>query len=208
MVGCFAGPIFPFGALEQVAPLAEADPGGVAAAIATFLESEEGGYWPQEGWQVLHVTANEILLANEDAQGGISFMNVSNDGSGWTWSGASSGGECPLEYAPPQGLGAVDWRLDPSGPPLTAESTLVSVLLTERSCVSGQEIGDRLVGPQVSMTDTEVRIAFAAEPPPGDAFDCQGNPETPYLVELPEPLGGRRVIEGNRIGRSLADYLD
>jgi hypothetical protein len=57
------------------------------------------------------------------------------------------------------------------------------------------------------ITDTDVRMVFAAEPPPGDAFQCQGNPETPYTVELPEPLGDREIIEAMTIGISLEDYL-
>jgi len=35
------------------------------------------------------------------------------------------------------------------------------------------------------MTDTRVYVAFAAEPPPGDAFNCQGNPSTEFMVDLP-----------------------
>jgi hypothetical protein len=82
------------------------------------------------------------------------------------------------------------------------------VLLTERECVSGQEIGDRLVGPQIVMTDSSIRIAFAANPPEGDAFTCQGNPETPFVLELPQPIGDREIIEGYGIGIQLEDYLD
>ncbi|MGH3649413.1 MAG: hypothetical protein ACRDU9_01790, partial [Acidimicrobiia bacterium] len=74
--------------------------------------------------------------------------------------------------------------------------------------VSGQEIGDRLRGPQIVMTDSQVFIAFAAEPPPGEAFDCQANPDTPYTVELSDPLGARQLVEGLAIGISLEDYLE
>jgi hypothetical protein len=58
------------------------------------------------------------------------------------------------------------------------------------------------------MTPTQVFVAFAAQRPEGDAFDCQGNPETAAVVELPEPLGGREIVEGLEIGIDLADYVD
>ena len=57
------------------------------------------------------------------------------------------------------------------------------------------------------MTADEVRVAFAAKPPPGQDFTCPGNPEIPLTVELPEPLGDRIVVEGLAIGINLEDYL-
>jgi hypothetical protein len=58
------------------------------------------------------------------------------------------------------------------------------------------------------MTDTQIFVAFAAERPGGDVFDCQGNPDTPFVVELPEPIGARELVEGMEIGIDLADYVD
>ena len=208
IVSCHAGPSFPLAALDRIVPLSEGDPGGVTEAIALFLESAEGQYWPQDDWQILHTTQNEILLVHKGDGGGLAFMNVSNGGDGWKWSGSQSGGPCPLEYTVARGMNAVDWRLDPSASAPTPESIEIAVLITERECVSGQEIGDRLVGPQIVMTELVVRIAFAAEPPGGTAFDCQGNPETPLLVVLPEPIGERELVEGAGIGIDLEAYLD
>lgn len=199
---------FPISALADIRPLEEADPGGVAAAIESFLSSEEGQFWPQEGWQVLHSTDREVLLVVKE-EGSLAFMSASNDGTGWTWSGSGGGGqECPLEFVFPEDLNAVTWRLDPDGPPLTRDTTEIEVILNERPCVGGREIGDRLVGPQIVMTDTQVFVAFAAERPEGDAFECPSNPDMPYTVELTEPLGDRDLVEGLEIGIDLADYVD
>jgi hypothetical protein len=102
---------------------------------------------------------------------------------------------------------AVDWPLDPET--LRDDSaTTLEVLVTERECASGQALGDRLRGPQVVLTADVVRLAFAAEPPPGDEFTCPSNPEARVTVELPEPLGGREIIEDLAIGINLEDYLD
>lgn len=208
MVSCGGAGVFPIGALEKIAPLEESDPGGVAVAIEEFLASGEGEYWPQEGWHILHATDAEVLLVAREG-GLLFFMRVSNTGSGWTWSGASGGGDsCPVEFVVPEELNTVSWRLDPDHPEPTAESTDIAVILNERPCVDGREIGDRLLGPQVVMTGSQVFIAFAAERPSGDEFTCPGNPDTPHVVELPEALGDRELVEGLRVGINLDDYLD
>lgn len=207
MVTCRSGPEFPFGALEEITPLADSDPGGVVEAIEPFLQSEEGQNWPQEGWLILHHAGDEILLASRTDESGLAFMTVSRADSGWMWNGAQIGGPCPLYYTVPDELNTVEWRLDPTAD-IDEESRQIGVLLSEMECASGQEIGNRLIGPQIVMTDTKVFIAFAAEPPPGDAHTCQGIPEQPYVVELPEPIGTREIVEGHQIGISLEEFLD
>jgi hypothetical protein len=208
IVSCPTGPSFPVSALADVPRLEDADPGGLAAAVAPFLQSGEGAFWPQTGWRILHLTGDTALLVQREP-GQLWFMTVVREDGRWGWSGGSAvSGTCPLKYSTPEGLNTVDWRLDPDTPPPGQDDTDISVILTERECVGGRPIGDRLVGPQVVMTDTTVHIAFAAQRPPGDAFDCQGNPDMRYTVTLPEPLGERQVIEGLGTGLSLEDYLD
>lgn len=205
-VGCPSGPTFPMSALEEQASIeGRAE---VEAAIRPFLDSEEGAFWPQQDWRILHETDTELLLVNRGETDHLHFMNLQRVEDGWKWAGASGGGPCPLRIALPEDVNTVDWRLDPSADPLTPETTDVPVLLTERECVSGQEIGDRLLGPEVVLTAEAILVAFAAIPPRGDAFDCQGNPETAYVVELPEPLGDREVRSGLELGIALEDLLD
>lgn len=205
-VGCWAGPVFRFGDLLEIEPLAAADRDAVVEAIEPFLAGEEGSFWPQTDWLILSETGSEILLVHQGADG-MSFMSVSRTDDEWQWSGSSSGGPCPLHYQVPEEMNPVDWRLDPKGRELTPDSTEVDVLITERDCVDGREIGDRLLEPEVVMTETTLRVALAARPPPGDAFTCPGNPETPYTVMLPAPLGDREIVEGLAIGLDLEDYL-
>jgi hypothetical protein len=203
-VSCPSGPSFQLSALDKVTPVADVDP-EMVEAIQPFLEGEEGQFWPQDGWVLLDQSPELALLAHAGEEG-ISFMTLDRVGGEWTWSGASGAGPCPLQFTVPQGLNTVVWRGDPAAPP-EPQSTELEILMTERECVSGQEIGDRLIGPQVVMTETKVFIAFATEPPPGDVFTCQGNPETPYTILLPEPLGDRQLMEGLSTGLDLADYL-
>ena len=139
---------------------------------------------------------------------GLAFMTFEVGPEGVEWSGASSPAECPLTVPTPEHLNTVNWALDPAHEAPSADSTQVHLLLTERECVSGIEIGDRLVGPDIHYTSEEVRIGFAATPPPGDAFNCQGNPSTPITVDLAEPLGERSLVDLFSVPGDLRDYLD
>ena len=209
IVDCASGPSFPMSALGDIRPLEGNDPGGVAEAIDTFLSNEEGQFWPQEDWLILHMSEDEMTLVNKVDSGELAYQFLTSDSDAWVWSGASiNGNPCDLQYAIPEDLNEVEWRLDPSGGELTPQSTKIDMLLTERECVDGREIGDRLRGPQIVMTETEVMVAFAAVPPTGDYFTCPGNPDTPYRLELPEPLGNRELVADRSIGISLEDYLN
>lgn len=207
-VACPFRPPFPASALDRVTPVLDTDPPGLREVMEEFLSDEEGQSWPQEGWQVLHRIDSAVLLVHHDAESDlISFMELEFKDGTWRWAGASSGCPGPLQIVPPEGLGVVSWRLDPEAAPLTPETTSIPLLVTELACVSGQPIGDRLVGPEVLMTEQEVLIAFGARPLPGGG-DCRDNPEQPVMVQLPEPLGDRVVRDGMDTGLDLADFLD
>ena len=69
-------------------------------------------------------------------------------------------------------------------------------------------MGNRLLDPEVVTTDGAVLITFAAEPPVPVEQNCQGNPEQPIVVELPEPLGDRTLRDGLAVGLNLEDFLN
>ena len=216
-IGCRSGPTFPASALEGTRPLAGSGLEEVGAAIRVFLDGGEGQFWPQDGWQILHQADAAVLLVHVERTGGsgealdesrVAFMTVEHVNGDWKWAGASSSGPCPLRTSLPQGLNTVEWRIDPSAEPLTPNSTQIGVLATEQECVSGQAMGDRLLGPEVVITETAVLIAFAANPPPGGSQTCPGNPELAVVVELPEPLGDREVLDGLALAGNLEDFLN
>lgn len=207
-IGCPSGPSFPASALEDIPPVEDVDLPGLDDAMQSFLDDEEGQFWPQEGWRLLDESDTTATLVHHDsATNAISFMDLEVQDGVWRWAGASSGGSCVLQTGLPEGLGVVTWRLDPSVDPPTAESTSIAVLVTERACASGRPMGDRLLGPEVILTDTEVLIAFAARSLVGFQ-ECPGNPEQPVVVELPEAIGGRMIIDGLDTGLDLADFLE
>ena len=76
----------------------------------------------------------------------LGFINLEKVGGTWSWIGTQfAGGPCPLMFDVPEGLNAVRWRLDPASPTPGSDDTTVAVLIHERECVSGMEIGDRLI---------------------------------------------------------------
>lgn len=209
MIDARCGAVFPVSALDNVPLLAESGLAEVEEAIRSFLESGEGGHWPQDDWLILHRTDSLVTLVHMDGtapEPTVALMYVENDAGEWRWAGSSIGGECPLEVMLPAGLNAVDWRLDPSAEPLTSDSTTIHVLVTERACASGQAMGQRLLGPQVVVTDTEVLVAFAAQAL-GGLQTCQGNPETAVTIELSGPIGPRVLANGVALDSSLEDLL-
>lgn len=215
-LGCPSGPTFPASALDEIRPLAGAGLDEIATAIRGFLDSEEGLYWPQGNWQILHETDDTVLLVYQGGDGSdssadessLAFQTVERVDGEWRWAGSSSGGSCPLRTSLPEGLNAVEWRIDPAADPLTPDSTRVELLVTERECASGQAMGERLLGPEIVTTEKAVLIAFAAEPPPGDFQDCQGNPEQSVVVDMAGPLGNRVISDGLAVAGNLEDFLD
>lgn len=210
IVGCPSGPTFPLSALDDAVALA-APANDVAAAMQTFLENEEGAFWPQDGWRVLHATDEQVLVVHVGdrstaAEAGLSFMTLEHDGDAWQWAGASGRGDCPLQFQLDEGLGIVGWRLDPDHPEPGPTDTTVHVLANESDCASGQAMGDRLNEPVVLADASQISITFSVTPPEGDQ-NCPSNPNTAVEVDLGEPLGDRRLVDGREVGVELEDLL-
>lgn len=205
LVGCGAdGLTFPRSALDTLHEFSPPN-SAVTEGMQSFLDSEEGDFWPQDGWRVLSSAGGvTVLLADADSQ--LWFQTLELSDGVWRWSGSSATGECPLRVPAPDGSNAVEWRLDPDEAAATPSSTEIHVLVHETACASGEPVGDRLVGPEVDLTATEVRVGFLAETQDGD-FNCPSNPETPVTIQLEAPLGERDVVDAYNLGKDLRDYL-
>jgi hypothetical protein len=102
------GAIFPASALNDVPLLAESGLAEVEEAIRPFLESGEGGHWPQDDWRILHRTDSKVTLVHVDgpaAEPTLALMWAENDADGWRWAGSGIGGGCPLEMMVSPGAG-------------------------------------------------------------------------------------------------------
>jgi hypothetical protein len=90
-----------------------------------------------------------------------------------------------------QGAEVADWVVDG---PIDRASTSILLLVTERACNSGQTAEGRIRA-LVEPTDAAVIVTVAVVPRPGD-HTCQSNPPTPFVLDLPEPLGARALLDG------------
>lgn len=209
-IGCPSGPFFPISALDSAPPLIEdsAVP-EVADAIAPFLSSGEGDFWPQDGWRVLELVVDqqvELVHPGSAEAPGVAFMSATWNGGQWQWSGSSIPGDCVLVTEAEGGDGSiVEWVVDPDGDPIGPETTTLVLLATERGCASGQPMGDRLREPLVTVTDDAIRILLSTEPREGDQ-ECPGNPSQRVEIELPEPLGDRELLDAR--DTDLGDLAD
>lgn len=61
------------------------------------------------------------------------------------------------------------------------------------ACANGQPATGRVRVPVLEMTERTVRLVIAIAPL-GTAT-CPGNPNTSYMLELPEPLGDRTLVD-------------
>ena len=157
------------------------------------LETPGGEPLPRGRWVVINIDDDLAIFA---ALSSSSFGTaaIERRGDRWIFGGHGSGRPCEPVVAMPPGLARVEVRIDPDSPPDPADTT-IHLLVTERGCASGREMGDALKGPQIVETDKAVLVAFAVIPVAGSAR-CPGNPSTSVTIDLSEPLGDRTLYDG------------
>jgi hypothetical protein len=101
---------------------------------------------------------------------------------------------CPNMAVPPDGYGAATWTLDPAYP-YSPDSTELHVLAQEWECASGQSAAGRVVQ-NVAFESDRVVVTLAVRQPVGDFQTCQGNPPTPVVLFLDQPVGDRTLYDG------------
>ncbi len=168
-----------------------ADP--VAAALRAFLGrgGVESDGLPDTGW--IHVGGTPALaeFVARDEAADWDFVSVERRAGAWIVLGW--GGCRPTAVL--EALSLATWTFPPDAGQPGPQATSFEALVNERACTSGQEMGDRLQPPLIDYGPTEVTVLFGARPLLG-GHDCPGNPSTRVEVELREPLGDRRLVDG------------
>lgn len=82
------------------------------------------------------------------------------------------------------------WRVDPSAE-LDAATREIPIVVNESACASGASAKGRIEA-DVTYRSDQVHIEVKVRPR-GGGQECPSNPDTPYVVELREPLGDREV---------------
>jgi len=194
-------PSFPISALDNLEPLTETASPEIVAAIDPLPRE----VFPNDGWAVLTEDSSIVTLIRVDG-GNAAFVTFRKTNAGLALDGGSGSGPCALRTTLPAGLNLVEWSLDPAQP-ANPDASVVEVLATERACASGQPIGDRLLGPQIIETDTEILIALTAIAQAGNQT-CPANPSKRVLVQLSQPIGTRVIRDGTVITTHIAELTE
>jgi hypothetical protein len=152
---------------------------------------------PDTGWREVSRTGSSVMWIAEDPQAEGSWIQVTgtNDGGEWRVTGWGGCGMTP-DVGP--GLGIANFRVAPHEQ-LTADTVEIDVLVTERACNSGEDARGRIVEPAIVAGADSVTVVFAVRPRLGVGQTCPSNPETPFLLVLPEPLGDRTLVDGSAV---------
>jgi hypothetical protein len=85
---------------------------------------------------------------------------------------------------------------------LSSGTTTFTALVTRLGCNSG--VTGTVEEPRVRLTDEQVILTFQVSPGDPAEAECPGNDAVPYVVELPEPLGDRALVDGACEDRAIA----
>lgn len=194
---CDGGPSFdpailqgPGGAENAANPAAEA----LRRHLAT--ENIEIDWLPDSGWiEVSRSEASASFLAPDPATEGSWFsVSVGRDGDAWKVEGW---GGCSLRPDVGFGMGIASFRVAPDAD-VGPGASEIPILVTERDCNSGEDATGRIVVSSLEADDTSVTAVIAVRPR-GGGQECPSNPETPFLLQLPEPLGDRALLDGSSV---------
>lgn len=189
--GNVAAPSFPLAMLSQAGGV---DPGedAPAAVLHALIRESEG--LPDTGWIRAAQTEDTVLFVARG--GGVPWsMAVFSQVDG-IWN-ADRSGQCHLQPEVPDGVDLAVFRLAP-GVELTPELTEVELRVSELACNSGRDARGRIQVLDLVPGGDTVTVILATVPRPG-AHDCPGNPETPFTLQLPEPLGDRLLLDGSEV---------
>jgi hypothetical protein len=189
---CDTPPGFPLSVFDQPA-VAEVAADPSAAALRTAFGAELAHGFPRSSyWLVGRGPTHANFVARSEA-GEAPFVYASfeqRDGA-WTLSGY---GDCRPTVVL-EGLSPASWTFDPALPAPDDAATSFTAVVTEWACTGGRPIADRLLPPMITYGADSISVIFSARPLPGE-HDCPGNPSSRVLVELREPLGSRRLVDG------------
>jgi hypothetical protein len=104
----------------------------------------------------------------------------------------TSDSPCTQRLVTDDDLGEADLTLADTPAP---GDTSVDLLVHERACASGQSADGRIQLVELNEATEQVQLRIGVRPPEGDGQSCQGNPPTPFTVELSEPLGEREITD-------------
>jgi hypothetical protein len=187
------------------APEAGARDDPAHAALLALIDEQarlEEGEIGAEGWHRVVDSPEEVVFLAETPESEAPFAVVHvvpGDAGmivvdGWA---VDSYGACTPRPVVPDELSVADWWVDPDVEPIGPDSVSIPALVRERACASEQSAEGRIQPPSIFYGPTEVTITIVVERRTG-VQACPGNPLTPFIIELAEPLGDRTLVDGGQ----------
>jgi hypothetical protein len=143
------------------------------------------------GWRILAETDDEILFGRGAPPRLATAAVTRNRGDRWTLLGVSIAKSLRAVH---DGVRASSWRPDPDFP-VSPRDTQLHILLTEQTMASGRLAEDRILPPEVALEQGRLVMRCFVRPLEGYTGRSSRH-ETPVLVELPEPIGERELVDG------------
>ncbi len=186
-------PAFPLAVLDQDGNV---DPGeDEPAALLQAVVRESAETLPEDGWIRVVETADTVMFVARGGAG-MAWSMVKFQLRDGVWQ-ADAYGQCRLQPAIPDGTNLAVFRVAPDAE-LGPEATDVPLLVTETACNSGEDARGRIRVLDIIPAGGTVTILLGIVPRPG-GHECPSNPETPFSLELPEPLGDRVLLDGSSV---------
>jgi hypothetical protein len=173
---------------------AERDLDPAAAALRRELAgSPPEADLPATGWiRVAQLpTRVRFVAPGRSETGWVQFGTVMRDG---VWQ-LELVGQCRLQPFVPPDVTVGVWWLDPQAKPPARDAMSVSILLNELACSSGRSPEGRVLPPAIVATPETMTVTILVRRRPG-GNDCQGTAPFPMVLQLPEALGLRRLLDG------------
>lgn len=150
---------------------------------------------PDAGWIEISRSGDTVIYVAADpaAAGNWVQATVGREGDAWDVNGW---GGCTLMPDVGAGMAIGSFRL--AVDPLDPAATEIRVLVTERACNSGEDAAGRIEVASVEEDDDSVTVTLAVRPR-GGGQSCPSNPETPFVIQLSEPIGERVLLDGSSV---------
>jgi len=143
------------------------------------------------GWRELARTDDEVLFGRGAPPQLLTVAATRGTRNRWSPLGASN--SRPLR-AVRDGVRASSWRLDPTVE-LGHDPQELRILVTERTMATGAPVTGRLLAPDLYLDEHRAVLTIYVRPVEGYVGRTRKH-ETPVIVRLPEPLAGRRLLDG------------
>jgi hypothetical protein len=178
--------VFPVEAIDS--PPLEGD--DQSPEVVALRQSMDGSPESNASWRwVMRDASHAIFLGRLGKEWSCALFEWS--GSKWAPRGFAIGGRLRAHIW--EDLDVAHWWL---GRSVERTHSVIQAFVEEGSCSSASYATGRIGSPLVEFTSGTITITFGVRPLRGDQ-SCMGNPPTPVILDLGEPIGDRVLLDGS-----------